>query len=108
MTTDLQLRQDVLDELEFEPSVNAAHIGVTANRGVVTLTGFVMSYAEKTAAERAARRVKGVKAIAEEVEVRLGSDTKRADDEVAARAVDILKWHVAPPTASRSRSRRGL
>jgi osmotically-inducible protein OsmY len=94
MTTDLQLRQDVLDELEFEPSVNAAHIGVAANRGVVTLTGFVTSYAEKAAAERAARRVKGVKAIAEEIEVRLPSDTKRADDEIAARAVDILKWQV--------------
>jgi osmotically-inducible protein OsmY len=97
MISDLQLRQDVLDELEFEPSVNAAHIGVTANRGVVTLTGSVMSYAEKTAAERAARRVRGVKAIAEEIEVRLPSDTKRADDEVAARAVDILKWHVGFP-----------
>jgi osmotically-inducible protein OsmY len=94
MISDLQLRQDVLDELEFEPSVNAAHIGATANRGVVTLTGFVTSYAEKTAAERAARRVKGVKAIAEEIEVRLPSDTKRADDEIAARAVDILRWNV--------------
>ena len=75
MSSDLQLRQDVLDELEFEPSVNAAHIGVTANHGVVTLTGFVTSYVEKTMAERAARRVKGVKAIAEEIEVRLPSDT---------------------------------
>ena len=97
MTSDLQLRQDVLDELEFEPSVHAAHIGVAANRGVVTLTGFVTSYAEKTAAERAARRVKGVKAIAEEIEVRLPSDTKRSDDEIAARAVDILKWQVGVP-----------
>ena len=97
MSDDLQLRQDVLDELEFEPSVNAAHIGVTANHGVVTLTGFVTSYAEKTAAERAARRVKGVRAIAEEIEVRLPSDTKRADDEIAARAVDILKWQVGVP-----------
>ena len=94
MISDLQLRQDVLDELEFEPSINAAHIGVTANRGVVTLSGFVTSYAEKAAAERAARRVKGVKAIAEEIEVRLPSHTKRADDEIAARAVDILKWQV--------------
>jgi osmotically-inducible protein OsmY len=67
---------------------------VTANRGVVTLTGFVMGDAEKTAAERAARRVKGVTAIAEEIEVRLASDTKRADDEIAARAVDILRWNV--------------
>jgi osmotically-inducible protein OsmY len=97
MISDLQLRQDVLDELEFEPSVNAAHIGVTANRGVVTLTGFVTSYAEKTTAERAARRVKGVKAIAEEIEVRLPSDTKRADDEIAARAIDIVKWQVGLP-----------
>jgi osmotically-inducible protein OsmY len=97
MSSDLQLKQDVLDELEFEPSVNAAHIGVTANRGVVALTGFVTSYAEKTAAERAARRVKGVKAIAEEIEVRLPSDLKRADDEIAARAIDILKWQVGLP-----------
>jgi osmotically-inducible protein OsmY len=97
MSSDLQLRQDVLDELEFEPSVNAAHIGVTANHSVVTLTGFVTSYAEKTMAERAARRVKGVRAIAEEIEVRLPSDLKRADDEVAARAIDILKWQVGVP-----------
>jgi BON domain len=57
----------------------------------------VTSYAEKTAAERAARRVRGVKAIAEEIVVRLPSDTKRADDEIAARAVDILKWQVGVP-----------
>ena len=97
MISNLQLRQDVLDELEFEPSVNAAHIGVAANRGVVTLTGFVANYAEKAAAERAVRRVKGVKAIAEEIEVRLPSDTKRSDDEIAARAVEILKWQVGFP-----------
>jgi osmotically-inducible protein OsmY len=95
--SDLQLRQDVIDELEFEPSVNAAHIGVVANKGVVTLSGFVTSYAEKAAAERATRRVRGVKAIAEEIEVRLSSDTKRADDEIAARAIDILKWQVGLP-----------
>src|SRR5512133_346056 len=98
MIGDLELRQDVLDELEFEPSINAAHIGVTANRGVVTLTGFVTNYAEKAAAERAARRVKGVQAIAEEIEVRLPSGTKRGDDEIAARAVDILKWQVGFPS----------
>jgi osmotically-inducible protein OsmY len=97
MIGDLELRQDVLDELEFEPSVNAAHIGVTANKGVVTLTGFVSSFAEKAAAERAARRVKGVRAIAQEIEVRLASDTKHADDEVAARAIEILKWQVGFP-----------
>lgn len=97
MTSDHQLRQDVLDELDFEPSVNASHIGVGANTGVITLTGFVSSYGEKLAAERAARRVKGVKAIAEEIEVRLPSDKKSSDDEIARRAVDILKWRVGTP-----------
>lgn len=97
MISEHQLRQDVLDELDFEPSVNAAHVGVGVNAGVVTLTGFVSSYREKLAAERAARRVKGVKAIAEGLEVRLPSDKKTADDEIAGRAVDILKWRVGFP-----------
>ncbi len=97
MISDHQLRQDVLDELEFEPRVNATHIGVGANAGVITLTGFVSSYGEKLAAERATRRVKGVKAIAEEIEVRLPSDKKSSDDEIAGRAVDILKWRVGLP-----------
>ncbi len=94
MISDHQLRQNVLDELDFEPSVNAAHIGVGAHAGVVTLTGFVSSYAEKLAAERAALRVKDVRAIAQEIEVRLPSEHKLADDEIAARAVEILKWRV--------------
>jgi osmotically-inducible protein OsmY len=97
MTSDLQLRQDVLDELEFEPAVNAAHIGVAVHDGVVTLSGFVTSYAEKLAAESAVRRVKGVKAVAEEIEVRLPSDKKTSDDEIARRAADILKWRVGVP-----------
>jgi osmotically-inducible protein OsmY len=97
MISDLRLRSNVLDELEFEPTVNAAHIGVSVNCGVVTLTGFVASYAEKAAAERAARRVKGVTAIAQEIEVRLPSHAKRADDEIAACAVEILKWQAGGP-----------
>jgi osmotically-inducible protein OsmY len=68
MKSDRALQQDVMDELEFEPSLNAAHIGVTARDGVVTLTGFVESLPEKFAAERAAARVRDVKAIAEELE----------------------------------------
>jgi osmotically-inducible protein OsmY len=97
MISDLQLRRNVLDELEYEPTVNAAHIGVTANCSVVALTGFVASYAEKAAAERAARRIKGVTAIAEEIEVRLPSHAKRADDEIAACAVEILQWQAGGP-----------
>jgi osmotically-inducible protein OsmY len=99
MISDHQLRQDVLDELEFEPSVNADHIGVAANAGIITLTGFVSNYGEKLAAERAARRVKGVMAIAEEIEVRLPTDRRLADDEIAGRAVNILKWRVGLPAS---------
>jgi osmotically-inducible protein OsmY len=97
MTSDAQMQQNVLDELAFEPRVDAAHIGVTAEGGVVTLTGFVPSYAAKFAAEAAVRRVKGVKAIAEEIEVRLPSDKKQADDEIAGRAVHILRWDELVP-----------
>src|SRR6516162_8291875 len=108
MISDLQLRRNVLDELEFEPAVDAAHISVYANCGVVALTGSVASYAEKAAAERAARRVKGVTAIAQEIEIRLPSHAKRADDEIAACAVEILKWQAGGPAdPHRYQSRKG-
>jgi len=94
---DVVLRQNVLDELEFEPSVNAAHIGVTAENGVVTLSGHVSSYAEKIAAERAAQRVKGVRGIAQEIEVRYAGSLKSSDDEIAGRAVNILRWNTVVP-----------
>jgi osmotically-inducible protein OsmY len=79
MKDDLLLQQRVVDELEFEPRVNAAHIGVGVGvrGGVVTLSGHVDSFAEKFAAERTVRRVKGVKAVAQEIEVRLPSDRRR-------------------------------
>ena len=95
--SDMQLRQDVLDELEYEPSLNAAHIGVLAEGGVITLTGFVHNYAHKLAAEAAARRVKGVKAIADEIDVRYPSEEKTSDDQIAKRALDILAWDVLVP-----------
>ncbi len=92
MPSDRDLQADVIEELDFDPAVDAAHIGVTANKGVVTLSGHVGSYAEKLAAEAAARRVKGVLAIAEEIAVRVPSDKKLADDQIAARALDVLRW----------------
>jgi len=70
MKSDSQLQQDVMSELEWEPSVDHADIGVSVSDGVVTLNGFVRSYAEKQAAERAAQSGSGVKAIAEEIKVR--------------------------------------
>jgi osmotically-inducible protein OsmY len=98
MSDDQRLKQAVLDELKWEPSVNAAHIGVTAKAGVVTLMGNVESYSEKFAAEKAARRVKDVKAIAEEIEVRLPFSVKRGDEEIAAAAINRLKWDSALPS----------
>ena len=97
--SDIKLRQAVLDELEWDPRVNAAHIGVTAEGSVITLSGFVSTYAEKLAAERAAKRVAGVRGIAQEIEVRLPSDSKTADDQIAKRAIDVLSWcTMIPPS----------
>ncbi len=97
MFHDSELQKSVLEELSWEPSVTAAHIGVTAKAGVVTLSGHVDSFANKYAAERAARRVKGVLAVAEEIEVHLPFDTKRGDDEIAAAAIERLTWDVSIP-----------
>lgn len=94
---DKVLRQLIIDELDFEPSIQAAHIGVAVEKGVVTLTGHVGSYIEKVATEHAVERVKGVKAIAEEIEVRYGDQPKSSDDEIAQRAVNILNWSVQVP-----------
>jgi osmotically-inducible protein OsmY len=97
MPDDLTLQAMVMDELIWEPSIDAAHIGVSVNNGVVTLSGFVDSYLAAAAAEHAASRVHGVKAIAEEIEVRLPNDQKHADDEIAQRAVRILSWDIEVP-----------
>lgn len=96
-TTDSQLRQDVLDELEFEPSIDAAHIGVTAEKGVVTLTGHVANYVQKLAAIKAAGHVKGARAIADEIQIRHTPSKRAADDEIAQRALTILDWDIAVP-----------
>ncbi len=94
---DLALRQDVLDELQFEPSIDAANIGVAVEKGVVSLSGHVGSYAEKSAASSAVRRVRGVRAIADEIEVRYPGRKMHADDEIASRALDIIEWDTALP-----------
>lgn len=95
--SDRSVRQDILEELEFEPSIDAAHIGVAVADGVVTLTGYVGSYAEKTMAESVVRRVRGVRAIAEEIEVRFPARKKTADDEIAKRALAIIGWDTTLP-----------
>jgi osmotically-inducible protein OsmY len=97
MMNDKELRQLVVDELEYEPSIDAADIGVATENGVVTLSGHVADYVQKMAAERAAWRVKGVKGIAQKIEVRLPGDKKWKDDEIAQRALSILSWNTLIP-----------
>lgn len=93
---DKALRQSILDELEYEPSIDAAHIGLAVDNGVVTLSGHVSSYEEKLAAERVVRRVKGVKAIVQEMQVRYHYQLKTDDDQIARRAADVLAWSLVP------------
>jgi osmotically-inducible protein OsmY len=97
MNNDHKLKTDVLAELTWEPSVSSDHIGVTAKDGIVTLSGHVDSYWQKHAAEAATGRVQGVKAIAEEIEVRLPIHFKRSDDEIAAAALSRLAWDISVP-----------
>lgn len=96
--TDTELQEDVLDELKWEASVNAADIGVAVKNGVVTLSGHVPSYAERWGAERAAKRVAGVKAVANELDVKLPGSSERTDQDIAVAAVNALKWHPFVPT----------
>jgi len=91
------LKRDVLDELDWEPSIDAAAIGVLVKDGVVTLTGHVGSYAEKRVAERVVKRVAGVEGVANDIEVRLTTVAKRDDEQIAHAAVDALKWNVSVP-----------
>jgi osmotically-inducible protein OsmY len=91
------LKRDVVDELDWEPSIDAAAIGVLVKDGVVTLTGHVGSYAEKRVAERVVKRVAGVEGVANDIEVRLTTVAKRDDEQIAHAAVDALKWNVSVP-----------
>jgi len=97
MKTDLELKKDVEDELNWEPTVNAAHIGVAANNGVVTLTGHIPSYAERWEAEGATKRVFGVAAVANELEVKLPGSSERSDEDIAAACVAALKANYVVP-----------
>lgn len=95
---DMEIRQAILDELEFEPSVEAAGIGVAVKGGVVTLSGFVDNYAEKIAAEVAAKRVLGVQAVAMDIEVKVPHPAKHSDTEIARAALRALEWNTMVPS----------
>jgi osmotically-inducible protein OsmY len=98
MKTDIQLRDDVLAELEWEPSVHAAQIGVEAKDGVITLQGRVGSYGEKWDAERAVQRVAGVQSVAVDLDVHLAGDTRRDDSDIAISVNHALGWQNFVPT----------
>lgn len=95
MKTDLEIQKNVMDEIKWEPFLNASEIGVAVKSGVVTLSGTVDTFSKKMAAEKAAKRVVGVKAVAEEIEVKLFPTTVKNDTEMARMIADSLKWHSA-------------
>lgn len=97
MKTNGELQQDVLAELEYEPSVDPAEIGVTAKEGIVTLSGKVKSYAEKWSAVRGAERVSGVRAVVDEIKVELPFTHQRTDEDIARAVLNVLKWDVFVP-----------
>lgn len=95
MRTDSEIQKDVMEELKWEPLLHASEIGVAVKNGIVTLSGIVDMYKKKTLAERAAQRVVGVKAVAEDIEVKIEPDEKKNDTEVAEAIITSLKWHSA-------------
>lgn len=97
MKTDIEIQKDVIDQLKWEPFLNAAEIGVSVKNGVVTLSGQVDTYSKKVLAEKAAKKVSGVKAIAEDIQVGLTPSYRKSDAEVAEAAVNALKWHTMIP-----------
>lgn len=96
--SDTILQKAILDELDWQPNVNAARIAVTVRDGVVTLGGHVATYAEKLAAEKAVSRVKGVTAIVEQIEVELGAADRHSDEALAARIAQVLDWDITLPS----------
>jgi len=97
MKTDAKLQQDVMKELQWEPTIKAAEIGVAVKDGVVTLSGYVDNYVKKSAAERAATRVFGVRAVAENIQARLPGSLKRSDEDLAGAVANVLEWNVLVP-----------
>lgn len=95
MKTDFQIQKDVMEELKWEPLLNASEIGVAVKNGVVTLSGNVNSYPKKVAAEKAAKKVAGVKAVAEDIVVGISPSFIKTDAEIAQAILNALRWHTA-------------
>lgn len=97
MKTDIEIQKDVMDELQWDPRLEASEIGVAVKNGIVTLSGEVDSYAKKVAAENATKRIKEVKGVVEDVVVTLPHHVKRTDQDIAEVALRSLKWSTSIP-----------
>jgi len=97
MKTDLEIQKDVMDELKWQPFLQAAEIGVAVKNGVVTLSGRVDNYGKKLTAENAAKKVAGVKAVAEDIQVGISPAYRKTDAEIAEAVLSALEWHTAIP-----------
>lgn len=95
MKSDYQIQKDVMEELKWQAFLKASEIGVAVKNGIVTLSGHVDSYSKKLAAENAAKKIAGVKAVAEDIEVGISPIYRRTDAEIAEAVLDALKWHTA-------------
>jgi osmotically-inducible protein OsmY len=106
--TDKQLKQDIETELRWDPKVNSAQIGVTVDQGAVTLLGSVDTYPQKWAAEDATKRVYGVRTVAQDLTVKVLTDHKRSDSDIAVAAQTALKWDVLTPSSVTAKVERGM
>jgi osmotically-inducible protein OsmY len=95
MKSDSQIQKDVMEELKWEPFLKASEIGVAVKNGIVTLSGHVDSYTKKLAAENAAKKISGVKAIAEDIQIGVSPADKKTDTEIAEAVLNTLRWHSA-------------
>ncbi|MFI5129132.1 MAG: BON domain-containing protein [Chitinophagales bacterium] len=95
MKSDLEIQKDVMAEIMWQPFLKSSEIGVAVKNGVVTLSGQVDAYSKKLAAEGAAKKVSGVKAVAEDIQVGASPDFRKTDAEIAEAVVTALKWHAA-------------
>jgi osmotically-inducible protein OsmY len=97
MKSDAQIQTDVMQELKWDPSVTHEHIGVAVSDGIVALSGTVPNYIEKSAAEKAAQRVAGVKAVVEKIEVKVPGSFRKDDEDIAKAIIDQFRWHAQVP-----------
>ena len=95
MKSDIQIQKDVMEELKWQPFLNASEIGVAVKNGIVTLSGQIDTYSKKLSAEKAAKKVAGVKAIAEDIQIGVSPAYNKTDAEIAEAVLNALKWHTA-------------